>query len=400
MSNYSYKAKNQYNEIIQGSINAQNITDAAVKLENQGYVVLEIKEFNEIKKHYVSSSFKNYNNSLKPFSLQEKKDFISSFYSLYKSGLSVNEIFSSILNSSKNPNIKEFCARISHKTEKGYSLKEAIKNNRNILGNAYTALICAGEESGKLDKVLNNLIRNLEREEEIKNNIISAVSYPIFIIILGIFVFCLFNFFILQIFNFAAQGEDYSIQETAISAGIKTAVIYLVLGTFVFIVYKMNLMMKFFNNVLYRIKPFNSLIKNYTYTNFFSIFGLAYAAGIPVAEAISLANTAINIAEEKLKLNKASDMIASGCEVTTAISVANVFPSSVISKISAGEASGELEESLIRISNDYENKLELEIKILIKLLNPIILVIVGIFVAFIMAKCYMNYFNSIFSIIN
>ena len=185
MSNYSYKAKNQYNEIIQGSINAQNITDAAVKLENQGYVVLEIKEFNEIKKHYVSSSFKNYNNSLKPFSLQEKKDFISSFYSLYKSGLSVNEIFSSILNSSKNPNIKEFCARISHKTEKGYSLKEAIKNNRNILGNAYTALICAGEESGKLDKVLNNLIRNLEREEEIKNKIISAVSYPIFIIVGG-----------------------------------------------------------------------------------------------------------------------------------------------------------------------------------------------------------------------
>ena len=77
MNKFFYKAKNQYNEIIQGSITAQNFTEAAMKLEHKGYIVIEIKENVQPTISSAYHKFKINNTLLKPFSLSEKKDFIN-----------------------------------------------------------------------------------------------------------------------------------------------------------------------------------------------------------------------------------------------------------------------------------------------------------------------------------
>ena len=106
------------------------------------------------------------------FSLNEKKEFFNSFYYMYKSGLPVIEIFRSLINSSSSIKIKQFCSIILNNIENGDSIKEAFKGYSEVLGIAYTTLLTAGEEAGKLEDVLSGILDALNREEDIKNKII------------------------------------------------------------------------------------------------------------------------------------------------------------------------------------------------------------------------------------
>ncbi len=392
MSTFFYKAKHKNNKIEQGSITAQNITQAAMELERKGLIVLELKEESPRNN---TNLFKDENYNLE-FSLSEKKEFFNSFYYLYKSGISINEIFRSILNTSQNKKIKFFCKQILNKTEKGYSLKETLTKNSNKIGIAYATLITAGEESGKLDNILPEIINNIKREEEIKHNIISSLTYPCFIFCLAIFVFCLFKFFILKIFSAISNSESYVISELLFSCIIKIIFVYAVLFCIIFLCLKKG---KDIKNFFSKFSPFSNIIKNYYFTNFFSIFSLAYEAGVPILESMNIASSAINIGYINKRLKKSIIMLSQGCELTTALNVANIFSSYAISQISSGEQAGELGKMLQLVSKDYEKNLDLSIKIILKAIEPLMILFIGLLVLYIAYTAYKSYYDTIFSLL-
>lgn len=208
MSRYLYRAKNNNNEIVVDYINAINISDAAAKLERKNLIVLEIKE-DAIT--YSEREFR-YEKTISPdtmFTMKEKLEFFNSFYHMFKSGLSIMLIFEAIKQESRNKKIKGLCSIILRNIDKGLSLKEAFKGHEQILGVAYSSLLVAGESSGKLDKTISKIIANIKREEEFKLNIISALSYPVMILMLAIAVFFFFKFFVLKVF--ATMGDRKSV---------------------------------------------------------------------------------------------------------------------------------------------------------------------------------------------
>jgi len=158
MTNFFFKVKNKENKVKQGTLIASSLADAAGKLEQSGYIVLEIKEQNN---NNVSTNYSNIEASGDIIlSIREKKDFFNSFSTMYKSGLPIVRVFDSIYNSSKNTKIKSLCSKILQGIQKGLSLKEAMKSCTNAIGSAYTMLVIAGEESGQLIEVLSNINKN------------------------------------------------------------------------------------------------------------------------------------------------------------------------------------------------------------------------------------------------
>ena len=162
MAKYFYTAKNKNGIVKNGVINAANMRNAADRLESDGLIVLELKEDVQPKKEPDI----NYNYSTTEyFNLKEKIEFFNSFFFMYRSGLSIFEIFQSIYSATNNKNIKSFCNKISYRISRGNSLRDVMEKNSSILGAAYSTLIVTGEESGKLEEVLSNILRNLKREE-------------------------------------------------------------------------------------------------------------------------------------------------------------------------------------------------------------------------------------------
>lgn len=395
MSNFFYKVKNHNNEIVQGNIDALSLSDAAIKLEKKGFTILEIKEETKssVQIDSVVSSTK-----IQPFTLSEKKEFFNSFYFLYKSGLSILEIFKSIFHSSKNTQVKSLCSLIIKKVERGKSLKESMNNYSNALGLAYTTLITAGEESGKLEEILADVIQNIKKQEEIKSGLISNLTYPVCMFIFAVYVALFFKFFVLKVFSLIGTGLCYSaLFKILIIAIIKILIISVIIFAIGFYIYKKKELLNKIISFVLNIGVFANLMKNYYFSNFFSVFALAYSAGITAAESIGLANSVIKIAEVNKKLKKSESMIYKGCEVSTALAVTGLFSSYAMSQVSAGEKAGELEKMLKTVAMDYENKLEVSVSVLLKTIEPLMILVVGVFVACIAINAYKSYYSSLFS---
>lgn len=396
MSNFHYKAKDNNDKLISGNISAVSISDAAVKLERKGLIVLEINEETNISNGLSKLENVNEVSSDSMFSIKEKLEFFNAFYYMYQSGLSVSQIFSSVYSQSRNPNVRGLCAKIAKKIEKGKTLEESFQGCSNALGIAYTSLIIAGEHSGKLEEVLLNIIKNIRREEELKNSIFSSLTYPVLVLALALFVFLLFKFCLLKIYAMIGQGVTYCSMKTLfITAMIKIAAIYAVIIGGIFFVCKNKKLLKKLFGFISKLPVISNLVKNYCFANFFSVMGLSYMAGVPASKTVELANSVMGIDYIKKNIANAVKMIAKGCEITTAFGVARVFSSFAMSQISAGEKAGELDKMCLVISNDYEKQMEVALSVLMKMMPPIALGFVGIIVGYVLYTAYTTYYSSL-----
>lgn len=396
MNRYFYKAKNKTGELVDGSINANNLADAAKKLEKRGYIVLEINEEVGLTRSTVRNVGKITPETV--FTLIEKKEFFNAFYFQYKSGLSILEIFKAIFASSKNPNIRALCFHVLTKIEKGCTLSEAFERYTNSLGVAFTKLICAGEQTGKLDNVLSNIIEHIKKQEAYKEKIISSLTYPAILLVMAVSVMILFNSFVFKVFDSMADGvTSCLIAKLAITAVIQIIIfLAIVFGIFFYLKFNERARSKVLNFVS-NIKLISVFIKDYYFQNFYVVLALAYEAGVPAVESVSLANTVMQLNEIKNKIAKSVQMINQGCKITTAFGVANVFSEYAISQVSAGENAGELDKMFKTIAFDYEQRLTGRIKLFTKLLEPGILVFMAIFIAHILINAYNKYYNGLFS---
>lgn len=391
MSDFFYRAKDLNNKIVNGYLSAVSVSDAVSQLEYKGYIVLEVREeANNFNEKFIPVDNNVY------LSINEKKEFFNSFYMMYKSGLSIIEIFNSILSSSRNLRIKTLCANILGSLNRGELLKDAMQMYSKPLGLAYISLIAAGEESGKLDEVLSGIITNLNKEEEIKGHIISSLTYPVIIFLFAIGVWLLFKYFVFEVF--VKIGDDFNIKVIALSAIFKIVLVYLIIFAAAFILWKNKIVLNKIKDLILKFGFISNIMKNYYFANFFLVMGLAYESGITADVAINLANSVINNVNVNRKIKKAEKMVQQGCLVATALSATNVFSANVISQISAGEKAGELEKVFKSSALYYENSLNLALQAALKMLEPVMILIVGILVAYIAIKGYNGYYSAIYSL--
>ena len=392
MSNFHYKAKKK-NEIISGNINADDASSAATKLERRGLIVLELSEESMDADYFFLQDA--YTKDLL-FSIKEKKEFFNSFYFQYKSGLSIHEVFRTISASSASKNVRELSLSVLRIIERGNSLEEALMPFSKALGKEYTLLVCSGEKSGKLNEVLKSIIQNIAREEDIKSNIISAITYPAFISTFAIIIFLFFRTFIFKVFDKMADGlSQEQIIMMLISSVIQIAVILIILTVGIIIAINNKTLKRKIIYFITKLPIISKLAKEYYFQNFFTILSLAYEAGIPIIDAVAMASGVIKTINIKSKIRKSVQMISQGCEVTTAFMVAGIFSKFAISQISAGEKSGELDKMFKTVAYDYEKKLETEIKVITKLMEPIIMIFIGIMVLYILYTGYNKYYSSL-----
>lgn len=394
MTYYIFKVKNSNGEIIEDTLYAENLSDAASKLEQKGYTLLEIKEEAEAKLSHQNINVKFLEDTI--LTIQEKKDFFGAFYALYKSGHSTFEVFNSIHNSTQNSKVKSICAVIIQGIRKGYSLKDSMKPCTKALGLAYTMLIVAGEESGKLEETLSGIVNNIVVQEKVKNDIISKITYPILVFLLAILVILVFKTFILEVFNAKLLGTGVSTVFIAVKAIVQIVITFSVIGGVAFILYKNKNFTSKIISKLSTIEPFKNLIKNYTYSNYFSVLSLAYAAGLSLSESLYLSSTVVNLPEATKQLSQVAPRVQQGCELTTALGATMLFSDYAMTQIATGEKSGELEKTLVAVAYDYETKLRLALDVMLKLLEPIMIVVVGVIALIVLIFGY-KHFNEMFT---
>jgi len=324
---------------------------------------------------------------------KEKREFFHSFFIYYKSGIPIVDSIKKIYEKSKSPKIQFITHSMYKELVRGASFDRVMRRYEKSFGKVNTGLVVSGEKSGKLVVVLSRIQVLLQKENHIKNKVISAMTYPAIILIMVVAVSCLFLFFVFPMFDGGGQINMFG---QAVSALVKTAVVFFVLIGFIVYLKKIHFIDKKIIPSLINLPKIGEIVQSANLANFFLVMSVAYEGGLSATEMLELASETINQPEIRQKLRRSVKHLEQGKEISTSLVMEDALPENYTAAIATGELTGELDKSLAEIIDEIDESTELAISAFSQVLQPVMLIFAAIVVGVLLYQCYSKMYSGLF----
>ena len=332
--------------------------------------------------------------------------FSKKISTMIRAGLPILDSFKMVEEQTENKRLKLIIHQISKDLEAGTSLSKCFAKNPAVFDKIYVNMIKAGEASGKLDIFLTKLTEILERREDIRRKIKSASFYPkiLFFVAGGITVFMLLK--VVPIFEemYGGMGVPLpGLTKMIISASnfvqSKAGVMsFVILGLAYYLFGFANKRFPKFkrriDKLSFKLPIFGNLIAQSIYARIALIMSNLVAAGVSVIETLEIVketndNLIVSDAIENVKRG-----VFSGIDLSKLFLKEPVFPPQFGQLIAVGEKTGNLEEMFTSIANYYQEEFDNAVETLSTAIEPIMIVLIGTLIGFLLLAMYMPIFNA------
>lgn len=410
---FIYKAKRGPEEIVSGKIEADSQDQAVSKLNNTGLVAISVVEEKD-RGYLVGPKLKAYQTEKLEAREREARflklrsqdvDMLTlQLASLTKTKVPILRALSLIAQHTENRALADVVGYLRDRVKDGRMLSEAMQMYPYIFNNLYLSMIRAGEKGGVLELILYSLLEYRRKEEEIRQKIQAAMAYPLFIIIVGIAtVFSMFTFFLPKLIGLYESMKQAIPLSTRILMGISEFasihwywfIIGLVFITAIFGRVKSGSKKKLLFDAFKLHLPFvNKFVKKSELSRFIRTLSLLVKSGFSIYESLELAiDTLDNDVLRKHLTQVVKEIVNQGTSLSASLEKIDIFPRFTVNMIAVGEEGGKLQESLNEIANVYDKEIEQTIKIITSLLEPMLILIVGVVVGFIVFSMMLPIFN-------
>ncbi len=390
MATYMYKATDMSGSKANGTINSTSESSAVNSLSKQGLVVLSIQEVKSNRGQF----------SLFPLKLLDLMTFSRQLSIMINSGvnlasalevLSDQEVFS--------PRFRKIISTLLVNIESGMSFAEALRSEKGF-DDIFINLVDAGENSGSLETTLDKVARFYESQKKLKDEVKSATAYPMFIFIFGILMVIVVMFFILP-----KLAESFGGAPSGIMASLMDLNIFItknwILVTSVLIGATVALTFFFLSNtgksfiavVLGVVPGVKQIRVNSSLERYCRTLSVMISSGVDIIKALRLSSNAANDPRFVRKVEEMSDDIRQGTSLEVAFQKSGIFPGIVIAMVGTGERTGKLDEILEQVADFFEDKVRTLVKQVTSIIEPMMIVFVGIFIAFIAYAMYSSIFQ-------
>jgi type IV pilus assembly protein PilC len=375
---------NQKGERIEGTYEAVSKDAVLDMISTNNYYPLKIEEVIEGTKIDFSS-----------FSKVNTKDiaiFCRQFYTMLDAGLSINNTLHILAEQLTNKKLRAALGKVEEEVRKGSTLSEAMKEQNNIFPELLVSMIETGEISGNLDKIMLRMSNHFEKENKINNKVKSAMIYPIILGIIAIAVVTIILVFVMPVFvgMFTSSGVELPTSTKillGISNGLKNhfLAIFIVASLAVFFLryyFKSDNGILFANKLKLTLPILKGLNQKIIVSRFTRTLSTVLVSGIPLVQGLQVVSGVIGNKLVEDAIIKARDKVIRGEGLADPIKETNLFPPMLASMIRIGEESGSLDEILNKTADFYDEELDAAIVTFTSLLEPAMLVIMGVIVAF------------------
>ena len=292
------------------------------------------------------------------------------------------------------------CKRIKF----GLTLSDALSIYTDRLGTEYVALVRAGEESGTLPSTLKYLTKLLKKQNELHKKMINIMIYPSILTTVMVGMFFVFGGFVFpkMIHDLAMKPEDIPIIVKAITYAVKYLLIFgipfsmiifgMLYGTTTII--GMKKIKKKCMEFMMQVPILNDCIQYITLSHYMTVLNVAYDAGVPIIQTLSLAEDTVTVDPLIKEANLVTKNVEKGLSLTDAFEKTYLLPHFMLSMVSTGEKTGKLGEMFKDIANDVEEKLDTAISALSKAFEPLLMIVIGVGVAIIAIAIISMYVSS------
>lgn len=385
MPSFNYKAIDQLGRPAMGQVDALNEVDLEIRLERMG---LDLITFRAAKK---STSLFNRNK----VSNQDLVMFCFQLEQLTRAGVPLLECLQDMRESNPNPYFQKVLGAVSAEVEGGKMLSQALAEHSNVFSEVFVSLIDAGEQTGQLPVVFNNLFETIRWQDELMSQTKKLLAYPTFVavVVMGAVAF-LMTYLVPQMVSFLRNmGQELPLN-TKILIAVSNAFVnywWLVIGLPILVFVGLATIIQTsplaryrFDMIKLNLPITGPILHKIIMARFARYFALMYQTGIPILDAIKICEKIVGNQVVADALSRVHAQINAGDSMSESFRNAGLFPPLVVRMIRVGESTGALDKSLLNISYFYDRDVNDSMQKMLKMIEPALTVLLGAILGFIM----------------
>jgi general secretion pathway protein F len=396
MPRFSYIAKSDPKKKSQGSIEAESKQEAINKLTQMGFFPISVES------EAVSLGSRTF------FSFQRvtKSDvvlFTRQLATLIESGVNILVALNIIRDQTANRHLEAVLHDIAGRIKDGKSFSESLSAFPHLFSQLYCSMIRTGEASGDLNYVLKRLADFLEAQEEFRNSVRASLTYPFFVFTVSVITVVILLVFVMPrlVVTLRDMGQVLPLPTRIL---INTSnflrdywwLVIVVVSLAVFLLRRIILSPKgkvSWDRIKLRIFLFGPIILKSQISRLVRTLSLLLSSGQSIVPALDISISVVENEILKAEVAGFKEQIISGSSLSEALKKSPFFPAFVTNIIAIGEESGSLDKSLLRIAQDYETEVNRTVVGFTKLLEPVIILIMGLIVGFIVLSMLLPIFQ-------
>lgn len=381
---YEYKGLNKQGKNIRGTVDAENVRSARVKLKKDNIFVIDLKD----KSRAQAKGKKNKSSGNRAVSVDDLSMLTRQLATLLRANVPLVDSLGAVSEQMENPILRDCMADIKNMVNEGNAFHKALQKYSKIFNKIYISMCEAGEMSGTLDVILMRLAEFTEAQKELNSKIRSAMMYPILMVIVsslllsGIFVFIIPK----MVSIFEASPELHLEWYTLMVISISNFVIhywYILIGGSVLF----TMLFKSWKNtdegrkkwdaIKLKIPIFGKIARIIAVSRFTRTLSTLLTGGVPMLSAMSIVRNVVDNESLAKAIDDARDNISEGESIAGPLKKSGEFPPIVIHMINIGEKTGDLENMLSQVSDAYDFQVKTAVDGMTSLLGPVMLVFMG-----------------------
>ena len=375
---YTYKAVDQSGKTTKGQMDAINEIDLELRLKRMGLDLITIKEASKRQTMFGRSKT----------TLEDLVTFAFQMEQMTRAGMPLLEALAELRDSTPNPGFREVLSGLVSGVEGGQMLSQAMEEHPKTFTNVFLSLVRAGEQTGQLTEVFDNLANTLRWQSELVSKTKKLLAYPLFVltVVLGATTF-LMTYLVPQMSVFIKNlGQELPLQTRFVIAVSDALVNYwwafilvpLILGISIAIALKKSADARYkFDYIKLNFPITGEILKKIIMARFARYFALMYQTGIPVLDAIKTCEGIVDNMVVADSLSRAHQQITGGERMSESFHGTGMFPPMVIRMIKMGESTGALDKSLLNIAYLYNRDVNDSIDKMLALIEPALTVVLG-----------------------
>ncbi len=318
---------------------------------------------------------------------------------LVGSGVPLVEGLTALQDQVDHPTLKRVVGRVKQRVNEGTSLGDALEEHPKIFSHIYVNMVRAGESSGALDVVLVRLASFTEGQSRLRQKVSGAMMYPAIMVLIGVTILAILMTVVVpkvtQMFEQSGAILPWTTRALIKSADLAQSYWWLMVLAIVVFAFLFRWWIRIesgqavWHRFLLRAPVFGSVIRMLAMARFSRTLGTLLRSGVPIVAALNIVRNVLNNVVLARIIDEAREAIQEGESIAAPLKRSGEFTPLVYHMVAIGERSGQLEEMLQNIAEAYEGQVETRIEGLTSLLEPVLIVLMGGIVAFIVFSILM-----------
>ena len=388
MSLYHYRAVTPEGEMRTGQLDGADEQAVVNQLQRQGLIPIAIDTRSEELK---LTKLLNTQIGQKGIGEARLLLFTQQLAALMQAGISLDRALEIMLQVTDDSQLRELVAPIKEGVRRGQSMSRVLADYPDSFSHFYISMVQAAEASGDLGAGLEGLSSYLERSKDLKQRVLSALIYPIILVIVSVSSLLIILIYVVPQFNqlFEGMGEALPLSTQvviAVAAGIKEFFPWFLVGLLFLGFYWRYRMSQPMHRLSWdgqklKIPLFGVLHQRVETARLTRSLGTLVGGGVPLLSALTIARESLSNTRMVEAVDKAVEHLKAGRYLANPLQLSGYFPSLAIQMIQVGEETGRLDEMLLKVADLYDREVAVAIQRMLAILTPALIVSLGVIIA-------------------